>query len=615
MYNQILHVMKKLLLFAAAGAFTIGAMAQTSSETASGLNAAQKAKIMNADLGIPSNPNTSIVYRGTAIGNLPNAYAYAFGPRTFLTYNELTNVIATTHRSDAVNNGDAGSGSLRYDYSTDGGMNWTSDVVLFDVSISRYPQSQLLNPAGNTNAANIVHATIAPALTGSNGENWGGYTMLLTNPGGTVVTDSVEETPGDGHYNLISNSMCTDADGNLHHIDLSINQDTSLGALDYVDTLVYRRSSDFKNGSMAYTIDLLYAPVFDDTAGNGKTIVDACIAFHPTNADIGYISCLAYSSSGGTPFGYYVPMMMKTMDGGDTWSAPEFLDISNMTGVQGTLDSATSSDILTTAFESDLTVDANGDAHLIVDIGRGTGAWSISSGPGFFGCFDIMYDGSTAEGHLIAQPGTFRGEFVSDLPGGNIISEDNRPQLARSPGGSWIFAVYFDTDTLISEDNLFPDAYMRAYKVVDGAWSDLINMTKGTSDDALMTWGNVSDVAIPSPMGEYYIPMTRLDATDDILESKQMYYVSYEFVIGGVEEAEISGLNIYPNPATDVLNVELDNSGEFVVNIYNTVGQLVDVVEGNGNHVSVNTSSLSSGLYFAEVKTASARSTKQFMVK
>jgi hypothetical protein len=600
--------MKKLLLFAVAGVFSIGAMAQSAMEEAHGLNVRQKAELMNADFGAPSSQNASIVYRGTAIGNLPNVYAFAFGPRTFLTYNAETDVMAISHRSDAANNGDAGSGSLRYDYSTDGGATWTSDVALYNVAICRYPQSQLVNAPGNTSASSVVHMTIAPGLTGTNGASWGSYVMTWTNPGGTTVIDSVEETPGDGHYNLISNSMCADADGNLHHVDLSIDLNVEG---DYIDTIVYRRSSDFKNGTFAYTIDLLYVPVFNDTAGSGKQILDANVAFHPTNADIGYISCLAYQAGEGVIEGYYVPMFMKTTDGGDTWSSPEYIDISNLSGVDGALSLLTGGDTLTTAFESDLTVDSDGKAHLVCNIGLGSGTWSIFTAGGLHGVFDIMYDGSSASGQLIGEPMTFRGEFVS---GANTVPEDNRPQVARDASGDNIFVVYFDTDSLLSSDNTFPDAYLRRYNTTDGWSSNLMNMTAGTADDAAMTWGNLSDVIPSDGSGGWNIAMTRLDAPD-ILASNQMYYVSYNLNTSSIEDTEVEGLSIYPNPATDVLNINMVNDGDVVVNIYNTVGQIVEVVEGYGSNVTVNTSSLSSGVYFAEVVTNNARSTKQFMVK
>jgi len=603
--------MKKLLLFAVAGVFTVGAMAQSSMPEQTGLTVGQKANLMNADLGVPSNMNASIVYRGTAIGNLPNAYAYAFGPRTFLTYNADVNVMGISHRSDAANNGDAGSGALRYDYSTDGGATWTSDVALYNVPVCRYPQSQVLNPAGNTNAANAVHVSMSPGLTGTNGGSWGGLVMNLTYPGSGTSVDSIMETPGDGHYNLISNSMCADADGNLHYLDMSINQGASAGALDYVDTLIYLRSSDFKDGTMEYDVDLLYFPVYDDTAGNGKTIVNACIAFDPSDADVGYIAVIGYQSGEGLLEGFYAPGFMKTTDGGDTWSSPEWINISSLSGVDGALSLLTGGDSLTVAFESDLSVDANGTAHLVCNIGLGSGTYSIFTAGGVHGVFDIMFDGSSASGQLIGEPQNFRGAFVS---GGNTLQEDNRPQICRDASGENMFVVYFDTDSLLASENTFPDAYIRRYNTVDG-WDQMLhNGTTGTADDAAMTFANVTDV-VPESSTSWHIGMTRLDVPD-ILASNQMYYVVYEYPKGiGVEEMEVEGLNIYPNPASDVLNIELINDGDVVVKIYNTVGQVVEVVEGYGASVSVNTSSLSSGVYFAEVITATAKSTKQFMVK
>lgn len=64
------------------------------------------------------------------------------------------------------------------------------------------------------------------------------------------------------------------------------------------------------------------------------------------------------------------------------------------------------------------------------------------------------------------------------------------------------------------------------------------------------------------------------------------------------DAAEISS-DVYPNPVKDVLKVSADNISRVV--IYNSLGQIVKLVECNDNSVNVNVSDLQNGVYFVNV--------------
>ena len=116
--------MRKLLL-AFAGLSVIGATAQEAR-----MDLGRSAAMYTAShadgtpLNTSSNKSAAAVYTGTA----PNVYGAGFGPKTNLVANEALNTVAFIHRSDYNSNGDYGSGSLRFDYSTDGGATWTSNA-------------------------------------------------------------------------------------------------------------------------------------------------------------------------------------------------------------------------------------------------------------------------------------------------------------------------------------------------------------------------------------------------------------------------------------------------------------------------------------------------------
>jgi hypothetical protein len=64
---------------------------------------------------------------------------------------------------------------------------------------------------------------------------------------------------------------------------------------------------------------------------------------------------------------------------------------------------------------------------------------------------------------------------------------------------------------------------------------------------------------------------------------------------------EILKIEIYPNPATDYLTLE--NMGKGIVEIYNTAGQLMKMIQTEGNQTSIDISDLSIGVYSIIVKT------------
>lgn len=59
-----------------------------------------------------------------------------------------------------------------------------------------------------------------------------------------------------------------------------------------------------------------------------------------------------------------------------------------------------------------------------------------------------------------------------------------------------------------------------------------------------------------------------------------------------------NSLNIYPNPANEIINLDIDKS--FNYNIYNLIGKLL--VNGKSNQKSINVSNLSKGIYLLEIE-------------
>jgi len=87
----------------------------------------------------------------------------------------------------------------------------------------------------------------------------------------------------------------------------------------------------------------------------------------------------------------------------------------------------------------------------------------------------------------------------------------------------------------------------------------------------------------------------------------------------GVEDHKLSGFSIYPNPASDQVNLNLEKSGEEVaVEVFDINGRKViqTKFEGASNfNESLNVSNLNSGVYFVKVNTDGKMATQKLIIK
>ncbi len=79
----------------------------------------------------------------------------------------------------------------------------------------------------------------------------------------------------------------------------------------------------------------------------------------------------------------------------------------------------------------------------------------------------------------------------------------------------------------------------------------------------------------------------------------------YDLVYNNPASLEKEGLSasIYPNPASSILNIHLDNAAVKTVEVYNTYGQRLINSEQNGSSIQLDVSSLNQGVYFLRIVT------------
>lgn len=102
-----------------------------------------------------------------------------------------------------------------------------------------------------------------------------------------------------------------------------------------------------------------------------------------------------------------------------------------------------------------------------------------------------------------------------------------------------------------------------------------------------------------------------------------VYNAAYSSVAVGLDKNDVDALslNVYPNPANDMLNIEFVNaeSQELSINVVNNLGQTVytkrEVLSQGSQSIKMNTQELPEGIYFVNIQTAKGSYTKPIVVK
>jgi hypothetical protein len=75
------------------------------------------------------------------------------------------------------------------------------------------------------------------------------------------------------------------------------------------------------------------------------------------------------------------------------------------------------------------------------------------------------------------------------------------------------------------------------------------------------------------------------------------------------------GLNVYPNPASDVINISLNKTTSATISVIDVTGKVVKTSSMNGLTSSVNTSGLMSGVYYVTITDGTSVATEKVVIK
>lgn len=236
---------------------------------------------------------------------------------------------------------------------------------------------------------------------------------------------------------------------------------------------------------------------------------------------------------------------------------------------------------------------------------------SFNSGQGFEvgNIFDI-YGADVATGATVYIAGTAN-------PGAQIYS---RLYFIDPATGDFTFAVESDLHTVTAGEL---DTYVSlpfqstyalladsGYLVVVGSYGD-----GGATNDLVVGTSGTSEAQTT-----FYFDQT--DQTWYYTTSTPMVRLNMVGTAGLTENAALSSLNIYPNPATDKVSMEYDlkNESNVEITITDMTGKVVYSSklgsQAAGKHaVSVNTNNMTNGIYVVNIATNNAVSTQKLVIR
>ncbi|MBE9491303.1 MAG: T9SS type A sorting domain-containing protein, partial [Bacteroidetes bacterium] len=157
-----------------------------------------------------------------------------------------------------------------------------------------------------------------------------------------------------------------------------------------------------------------------------------------------------------------------------------------------------------------------------------------------------------------------------------------------------IYFNYFDTEL----DHDILKVYDGSTVIATFSGSDLPDPVEVTSGSAFITWSSNSSITAPG------------------------WEILYEIDNIGVEEKEaFADLQIYPNPAQDMLNISFssNNLQSFEIKLMNITGKLVyaqNYTDHSGNfNKNINLSNLAKGVYILNLNSATGTLTKKVVIR
>ncbi len=433
----------------------------------------------------------------------------------------------------------------------------------------------------------------------------------------------------------------------------------------------------FVAGAFVWSYDSLIPPTILRSTGSKQFTPNMADMAWNDAGTVGYVMMIgARAGTSGVMKGYQ-PIVYKTTNSGASWSLLPAQDFTTnlFKGVNDRIWATSSNTNLAVPFFSsgegnDMCVDVNDNLHLAITVVGSysnhndsldyTSSWGTEKYSFPYGSFGYptIYDFYTQTSggwnyHIVDSMSTegpagtsTGGGFANNPWAASAYPLDARIQVSHSPDRKKIFYSWTETDTTTVSNlhwNAFPDIITRGYDVTLDKVTKRLNITTGVTtpnnadQTAYMHFMSNRTILTNSVLNTNEIPFTiSYNASLDGNQPVNHYYLKgasftqTDFTINPMRPVGVQSLAnntpnyevvAYPNPASGstTISVTLKEVKNFEINIYNTVGALIQTVNVNGqiggNNVTLDISKLNAGVYFYNVKADNSVITNKLIVE
>lgn len=604
----------------------------------------------------------SFSQNSTPIGQSSNAFSMLRTSQNQVFVDPALNLVGFIYRHNIGLYGQSApdNGRLRFSISTDAGLTWNTELGEVNTVYARrarYPQSLLYNPFGNTDPNNAYIVWAGPTiLTGYDGYVNGTCEITTINPVTTTENYQFQNTSSG-----IPGGLCQSTPGIFWMADNATTLDTV-----FIDSINVFKGT-FNAGNVSWVKHTaLYSP--HSTSFDGEVHLTGPNVAFSNDGQTGYI---VFLGDIGTADSTYNPIIYKSTNAGNTWSSANELHIDQLAGVgdsikQYVFDTGITIESCTevgTTFDFDITVDATNNLHIFTTVcaAERTDTGGIVTGPKQYtvwsaypkNAVDIYSTdgGTTWTSFYVAQV----NEFRSTLGAVNI---DNFSQISRTTDGNILFYSWSDTDTILNQGattNIAPNTFIAGFNIQNGKRTCWKQITGVSNDDEAYS-PTMAPYVLEGLNGgpEYTLPIvTQESPTLNDLSFSIYHYIGKgakfcdeDFVdpIGldlswvpelattlphcynysacfaiGVENEQTIHFNLYPNPTTEMLNIQIEQGSEIKnISMVNSIGQTVRTFQPsalvNGSSLQIDVKELAAGMYAINLNTSSKTYSKKFTV-
>jgi hypothetical protein len=142
-----------------------------------------------------------------------------------------------------------------------------------------------------------------------------------------------------------------------------------------------------------------------------------------------------------------------------------------------------------------------------------------------------------------------------------------------------------------------------SYLIVAGSNGD-----GGATDDLIVGTAGVSEAQT-----SFYLDLT--DNTWYYTSSTPMVRMNFDQTVSINEVENTFGLNVYPNPANEVINVSLSKSTNATISVVDVAGKVVKTSSINGLTSTINASDLTNGVYYVTITDGTSVATEKVVIK